>query len=199
MHDAFVAFGAGEQVVAMSIEDLVVGTKGADGAWFPWEGCEGQVQFALEQDLENVIGQPVVFHLAMMECEWDGGERGHDGGEESSCVRVRFRIRQDCQLGGHVIRVEFGRQAIDGAGDELRDSGEGVLLLGDAVVAMDEHGGMGSKQGEGSFGGRFPGQKGASMRRIHGQSFGFAANETAAGGTLDGTQEGQEHQRDGCH
>ena len=96
-----------------------------------------------------------------------------------------------------MIRTKFGRQAIDGAGDELRDSGEGVLLLGDAVVAMDEHWGTGLKEGKGSFGGRFPGQKGASIGRIHGQSFGFAANETAAGGTLDGTQEGQEHQRDG--
>ena len=146
-----------------------------------------------------MIGQPVVFYLAMIECEWDGGEWGHEGREESSCVRVRFRIRQDCQLGGHVTRVKFGRQAIDGAGDELRNSGEGVLLLGDAVVAMDEHGGVGSKEGKWSFGGRFPGQKGAGVGRIHGQSFGFAANETASGGTLDGAEEGQEHQRDGCH
>ena len=37
MHDAFVAACAGEEVVAMSIKDLLVRAERADCASFPWE------------------------------------------------------------------------------------------------------------------------------------------------------------------
>jgi hypothetical protein len=114
--DFFVVL-ASEEVVAIGVEGFVAVAAG--GGCEGW-GEEGEAEFSLEEDLEDVIGEAVGFNSSVVGAKGDAGEvgekRGHGAGNvwwgcEGGVCHSRIAVVVVGQ-GGEAGEVAFGGELV---------------------------------------------------------------------------------------
>ena len=99
-----------KEVVSMGIHGVFLAQR-AESVGGHQEACEREMELALEQGLESEVVEAVVLVLAVVECEGQAGQRGHDGGKKGSLFWVDFWVLVDLQLHGGMMGIELGRQS----------------------------------------------------------------------------------------